>query len=161
MFSLEFLILISAIVFCVGGLVGALISRSMFPPEQQKQLEESLRTSREELDQYQREVAKHFADTAQLVHKLTESYKDVHDHLAKGALSLTNPEITQQMLAAGDKTLGIEVEDTLDNEKVEAPKDWAPKKPGSAGTLSEEFGLEEDESPSPVPEHPAARTHSS
>ena len=143
MFSLEVLIMVSAIVFCVGGLLGALISRSMFPPEHQKQLEESLKSSKQELDHYQREVAKHFADTAELVQNLTQSYKDVHDHLAKGALNLTNPEITRQVLDAGDKTLGIEAKDVMDDQEVEAPKDWAPKVPGQTGTLSEEYGLEE------------------
>lgn len=141
MFSVEVLIMVSAIVFCVGGLLGAFISRSMFPPEQQKQLEESLQTSRQELDQYQREVAQHFADTAKLVNSMTQSYKDVHDHLASGALQLTNPEITQQILEAGDKNLGIDVADSLDDHNVQAPRDWAPKTPGQTGTLSEEYGL--------------------
>lgn len=141
MFSLEVLIMACAIVFCLGGLLGAIISRSMFPPEQQKMLEESLKTSRSELDHYQREVSQHFAETAQLVQNLTESYKGVHDHLATGALKLTNPEITQQILEAGDKGLGIDAPDSLNEQEVQAPKDWAPKMPGQAGTLSEEYGL--------------------
>ena len=155
MFSVEFVIMVSAIVFCVGGLLGALISRTMFPPEQQKQLEESLKTSCQELDQYQREVAQHFADTAQLVNGLTQSYKNVHDHLASGALKLTNPEITQQMLEAGDKSLGIDAPEDLDEQSVQAPRDWAPKMPGDAGTLSEEYGLVDDEE---EPAHPLSQT---
>lgn len=152
MFSVEVLIMVSAIVFCVGGLLGAFISRSMFPPEQQKRLEESLQTSRQELDQYQREVAQHFADTAKLVNALTQSYKDVHDHLASGALQLTNPEITQQILEAGDKSLGIDVNERLDDHNIQAPRDWAPKTPGQAGTLSEEYGLSDtpDDTPTPL-----------
>jgi uncharacterized membrane-anchored protein YhcB (DUF1043 family) len=134
--------MIAVIVFCLGCLLGALVSRSFFPPEQQKQLEDSLQTSREELEQYQREVAQHFADTAKLVQNLTASYKDVHDHLAGGALKLTNPEITQQVLAAGDKSIGVEVNEELEDQHVEAPKDWAPKTPGQAGTLSEDYGLD-------------------
>lgn len=152
MFSVEVLIMVSAIVFCVGGLLGALISRSLFPPEQQKQLEESLKTSRQELDQYQREVAQHFAETAKLVNNLTQSYKDVHDHLAGGAMQLTNQEITKQILEAGDSSLGIEAQNSLDEHQVEAPRDWAPKMPGEAGTLSEEYGLSDhpDEAPHPL-----------
>ncbi len=150
MFSLEVLIMVAAIIFCIGGLLGALISRTMFPPEQQKQLEESLKTARQELDQYQREVAQHFADTAELVHNLTRNYKDVHDHLAKGALNLTNPEITRQMMAAGDKSLGIEASADIDEQQVEAPRDWAPKVPGQTGTLSEEYGLDDIERTEPT-----------
>lgn len=141
MFSVEVLIMISAIVFCLGGLLGAFISRTMFPPEQQKMLEESLSSSRKELDQYQREVAQHFADTAKLVQNLTQGYKEVHDHLANGALQLTNSEITQQILEAGDKSLGIDSPESLNEQHVEAPRDWAPKVPGQTGTLSEEYGL--------------------
>jgi len=74
-FSLEVVFMISAIVFCVGGLLGAFISRNLFPPEQQKQLEENLQASRQELDQYQREVSEHFAETAKLVQNLTQNYK--------------------------------------------------------------------------------------
>jgi len=143
-FSLEFVIMVAVIVFCLGCLLGAFISRSFFPPEQQKQLEESLQSSREELGQYQREVAQHFADTAQLVQNLTSSYKDVHDHLANGALKLTNPEITQQVLAAGDKNIGIEVHEELEDQVVEPPRDWAPKTPGETGTLSEDYGLDSE-----------------
>ncbi|WP_239923555.1 YhcB family protein [Agaribacterium haliotis] len=143
MFSLEVLIMISAIVFCIGGLLGAFISRSMFPPEQQKALEESLSNSRKELDQYQKDVAQHFAETAQLVNNLTQSYKNVHDHLASGALQLTNAEITQSMIAAGDQKLGLEAQESLDEQQVQAPRDWAPKAPGQTGTLSEEFGLDD------------------
>ena len=155
MFSVEVLIMVSAIVFCLGGLLGAIISRTMFPPEQQKLLEENLKTSRQELDQYQHEVAQHFADTAKLVNSLTQSYKEVHDHLASGALQLTNPEITQQMLEAGDKNLGIEASDIeLSEDSVEAPRDWAPKVPGQTGTLSEEYGLDEHAND----EHPLSQT---
>lgn len=141
MFSLEAVFMISAIAFCVGGLLGAFISRSLFPPEQQKILEENLQASKQELDQYQREVAEHFASTAKLVQNLTRSYKEVHDHLASGALKLTSPEITQQVLAAGDETLANSALESLEDQQVEAPRDWAPKVPGQEGTLSESFGL--------------------
>lgn len=143
MFSLEIVIMVAVIVFCLGGLLGALISRTMFPPEQQKLLEESLKSSKVELEDYQRDVAQHFADTAKLINKLTQNYREVHDHLAHGALHLTNSEITRQVLEAGDKSLGIEADDSFDESSIEAPRDWAPKAPGTASVLSEEYGLDE------------------
>lgn len=145
MFSIEAVMMIGAIVFCIGGLLGAFISRNLFPPEQQKMLEENLQASRQELDQYQREVATHFAETAKLVQNLTQSYKEVHDHISSGALQLTSPEITQQVLAAGDTTLGESELKELDDQQASPPKDWAPKVPGQTGTLSETFGLENSE----------------
>ena len=145
MYSLQVLIMVAVIVFCIGALLGALISRTLFPPAQKKLLEESLKSSRNELEKYQRDVAKHFADTASLVHKLTESYRDVHNHLANGALQLTNSEITRKLLAAGDRKMEGEPEESLlEDTHLEAPKDWAPKTPGGKGTLSEEFGLNDE-----------------
>lgn len=142
------LIMVGAITFCVGGVLGALISRSLFPPEQQKLLEDSLSSTRAELEKYQHDVAQHFADTAALVNNLTQSYREVHEHLARGAVQLTSAEIGREILRAGDETLGIEAKDLL-QEHVEAPRDWAPKAPGQKGALSEDYGLDDYKS---VPE---------
>lgn len=144
MVSLEALVMVSAVVFCVGGLVGAIISRTLIPPAQQKELENSLAAARKELDNYHQDVAQHFAETSRLVNNLTQSYKDVHEHLARGAIQLTNPEISKQILAAGDDQLGIEAHDLISEEGFHPPKDWAPKPPGRAGTLSEEYGLQDE-----------------
>ena len=146
MFSLEILIFASAVFFCIGGIVGALVSRASVSPAKQKDLESQLSQSRAELDKYQQDVAQHFAETSQLVSQLTQSYKEVHDHLAKGAIQLTNAEISKQILEAGDSNLGIEAKDNLDSLEVEPPKDWAPKTPGQKGVLSEDFGFEEETS---------------
>lgn len=139
MFSLEFLIMAGTILFCLGGLLGALLGRTIIPTENQKNLENNLQATRDELTQYQQDVASHFAETSHLVHSLTESYKDVHDHLAKGAITLTNSEITEKMIAAGEASLGLEAENALKQQRVEQPKDWAPK----AGTLSEDYGFDD------------------
>ncbi|MFT5085368.1 MAG: uncharacterized membrane-anchored protein YhcB (DUF1043 family) [Lentisphaeria bacterium] len=143
MFSLEALIMVSAIVLCLGALFGAVISRTILPPKAEKDLGKRLIASRAELEQYQHDVAQHFADTSKLIANLTNSYKEVHDHLAKGAITLTSPEISRQILEAGDRSLDIEAQNVLDELNFEAPKDWAPKTPGRAGTLSEEFGLDD------------------
>lgn len=143
MFSLETLIMVSVIVLCIGGLIGAVISRTLLPPERQRDLETRLEAAKEELDRYQQEVAKHFADTSKLVTNLTQSYKEVHDHLSKGAVALTNAEISKKMIDAGEDSLGTNSnKDALEHVDFEPPRDWAPKSPGQKGTLSEEFGLE-------------------
>ena len=140
MFSLETLIMVSAIVFCIGGLLGAVISRTLLPPEMQKDLEHRLESSRGELEKYQQDVAQHFAETSQLVANLTQSYKEVHDHLARGAINLTNSEISKKILEAGDSKLGIEASDAMEDTQIEPPKDWAPE----AGALSEDYRLNDD-----------------
>ena len=144
MFSLGTLIMVCAIVFCVGGLFGVIISRTLIPPKLQRDLEQRLQESRRELDQYQQDVAQHFAETSQLVTNLTQSYKEVHDHLAKGAIQLTNSEISKKMLASSDTSFSTETREAIDEVPFEQPRDWAPKEPGQTGMLSEEFGLEKE-----------------
>lgn len=145
-FSLEFLVMTATILFCLGGLVGALLSRTLLPSGNQKGLESSLQNARDELTQYQQEVASHFAETSRLVHGLTQSYKDVHNHLAKGAISLTNAEITEKMIAAGEVSLDLEAKEALQEQRVEQPKDWAPKQ----GALSEDYGLDDFDEDTPI-----------
>lgn len=140
-FTPETLIMVGAIVLCIGGLIGAVISRKFIPPEHQKELETNLQAAREDLKQYQQDVAQHFEETSRLVHNLTQSYKEVHEHLAKGAIHLTNSDISRQMLEAGDGNIGAEAGALLAETTVLPPRDWAPKTPGQKGTLSEEFGL--------------------
>ena len=143
-FSIEALLMVGAIFLCIGGLLGAIISRTLMPPTMQRDLEVRLQQAKTELDQYQRDVAQHFADTSKLVSNLTKSYKDVHDHLAKGAMTLTNnSEISRKIIEAGEKDLGLEANDAIENVRFDPPKDWAPKTPGQKGTLSEDFGLDE------------------
>lgn len=156
MVSIDTLIMVSAILLCVGGLLGAIISRKFMPPEMQKDLEDRLQTTKAELDQYQQDVAQHFADTSKLVSNLTQSYKDVHDHLAKGAIQLTNPEISKQILDAGDSKLGLEADEAIEELAFAPPKDWAPKVPGQTGTLSEEFGLDDTPSDDSIEEKTAS-----
>ncbi|MDX1570624.1 MAG: DUF1043 family protein [Xanthomonadales bacterium] len=47
---------------------------------------------RKEFDAYREEVADHFAKTASLVNRLTDSYKDVFEHLQDGAHGLLDEE---------------------------------------------------------------------
>lgn len=140
MFALESLLIIAVITLVVGIAIGVVIGRSWIPPEQQKALEQRLASAKDELDSYQQDVAKHFIETSKRVTELSQSYRDLHEHLAKGALNLASTDIGRQLLEAGAK------EDTimdLEDMSIEPPKDWAPKKPGSKGMLSEEFGLGE------------------
>lgn len=140
MFSLELLLIISVVMLVIGTIIGVVIGRSWVPPEQQKALETRLSSAKRELDSYQQEVAKHFMETSKRVSEMTESYRDLHEHLAKGALQLANTEIGREMLAAGDSAQEIA---DLERTPIEPPKDWAPKTPGSHGMLSEEFGIQD------------------
>lgn len=48
---------------------------------------------------FREEVADHFVTTAELVNRLTDSYKEVFDHLRQGAESLVDEETLRKRLA--------------------------------------------------------------
>jgi hypothetical protein len=137
------LIGVAAAALIFGCLVGILLTRTLSPQEQKaRDLESKLKHSEEKLIQYQQEVTQHFAQTANLVNNLTQSYKDVHDHLANDALKFANVDISRQLLKSSQASDILSAPD-IDEAEVHIPKDWAPKSPGAKGTLSETFGLNE------------------
>lgn len=149
MFTLSTLVITAIAALIVGGAVGAVLVKSLHPQEQQnREMETRLENAENKLVDYQQEVSEHFAETSQLVNNLTQSYKDVHEHLANSALNLTNPDISRQLIDAGDgKLISNETSKapTDKEDDTEAPRDWAPKSPGETGQLSEEFGLDKNE----------------
>nr|WP_243748931.1 DUF1043 family protein [Pseudomaricurvus alcaniphilus] len=127
----------------VGGLIGAGLFKGLAPQQKQnRSLETRLQKAEDQLKEYQQEVTEHFIETSELVNNLTQSYKDVHEHLASGALKLTNPDISRQLIDAGKGNLIAKGSSEQDEPPHEAPRDWAPKDPGAKGQLSEDFGLD-------------------
>ncbi len=104
-------------------------------------IEQRLHQAETELQHYQRDVAEHFAHTSQLVNNLTQAYRDVHEHLANGALKLATPAISKQILDAANSDA------SLHEQPLQPPRDWAPRAPGSKGTLSDDYGLKDEEHP--------------
>lgn len=140
MIAIETFIIIVVVTLLIGAGVGVAIGRAWVRPAHQKSLERQLSTAQQSLDTYQQDVAKHFLETANKVSDLSESYRNLHDHLATGALSLANTEIGKELIAAGDQP---PASGRIGHTSVEAPKDWAPRKPGKEGTLSEEYDLKD------------------
>ena len=145
MFSLSTLILTVLTCLICGGVVGAFLMFALRPQEKiNRELEAQLLESEAKLRDYQHEVTQHFIDTSQLINNMTRSYRDVHEHLASSALKLGNADLSRQITQAGDGKL-LEQSANLDEDgNYKAPTDWAPKKPGKHGTLSEEYGLNDD-----------------
>ena len=145
MFSLGTLVLTGLVTLLIGGVIGAVLTRSFHPREKQnRDLEQRLQQAEEKQTNYQKQVSEHFAQTSLLVNNLTQSYREVHEYLANSALKLTNPDISQQILQAAKGKLLPEDANVINGENVDPPRDWAPKEPGTAGALSEEYGLKED-----------------
>ncbi|CAM3860834.1 YhcB family protein [Parendozoicomonas haliclonae] len=97
-----------------------------------------------ELKDYQNKVADHFSTSAHLVNRLTETYRDVHEHLATSANELCTDELTRHRL--NDALLSSQALTRNANSALtEQPKDYAPKKVSDEGTLSENFRVADNQ----------------
>ncbi|MBU2887640.1 YhcB family protein [Gilvimarinus agarilyticus] len=143
MYSLITLIVTALIATFVGCLVGYLLSRNSNGSNRSSDLQNRLQEAEQALDSYQHDVTDHFARTTELVNSLNASYRDMHEHLASSALKLSTPEIGRQLLDESQHHLPGHKGHDLEHTDVEAPRDWAPKRAGSKGTLSEDYGMEE------------------
>jgi uncharacterized protein len=90
------------LVCLLGGMViGAILYKFLRSDEVRIHvLEDQLQTLSDEYENYKKDVHSHFGDSAQLLNKLTESYKDVYQHLAQGARTLCPDYIANQITQA-------------------------------------------------------------
>ncbi len=149
MFSITALILTALCSILVGGVIGYFIGAQFSSDKQStKAMEARMEQAEDELKTFQTDVTEHFQQTSALVNKLTETYRDVHEHLAGGAIKLANADIGKELVEGASKQWAqaqVTKELLTEDSVVEPPKDWAPNK----GTLSESFGLDSD---SDIPE---------
>lgn len=128
----------------LGVIIGALsANRLSGTPTRIKELESQVKSLEERHDQYKDDVSDHFNVTADLVQQMTQSYRDVYQHLATGAQDLCTSEVANKLLPAGaDAVFGIagSVSGALG---FTPPKDYATKQsPDQKGALAEDFGIE-------------------
>ncbi|MCP8687916.1 YhcB family protein [Marinobacterium sedimentorum] len=148
--------IIGAVALAVGGLIGYLLGRSGSDAGQRQTLNNQLDEAKAELATYKQEVTDHFEKTATLVNQLTNTYKDVHQHLASGAQTLCdddaaslalNESMQAKLTAAPEAPIPVvtDVVPNVEAEKVpEPPRDYAAKSSNEKGTLSEAYGLESE-----------------
>jgi len=74
----------------LGLVLGALIAQWFNKSDEEAK--EKLIALEKEFDAYREEVSDHFVETAAMVNQLTSSYKNVYDHLEKGAYKLVGQE---------------------------------------------------------------------
>jgi uncharacterized membrane-anchored protein YhcB (DUF1043 family) len=154
-YSPTLLIAAGAALFFLGLLVGTLLGRRTSSSAQK------LRDAERKLDQvlqdkqaYEDEVVEHFTDSAKLLNNLTERYRDVHNHLAKGADTLCKGRGPVSLGSLDQAADGSEIPSHLAD--IQPPLDYAPKtSPDERGMLAEEFGIERNKPAEPA--KPAAR----
>ena len=128
-------------ILLVGLLLGALIGRRGSSDNRKyRELERRLDQVLQDKKAYEDEVVEHFSQTAKLLNGLTDSYREVHNHLATGAGQLCQgqgPLALDQIQGSDPSEIPQHLAD------VQPPLDYAPKiSPDETGMLNEEFGLE-------------------
>jgi uncharacterized protein len=138
---------ISAIACLLAGLAAGWLMRRQFDPAEQRlrDLERSLHQSEVALQDYQAQVTAHFRGTAERVNRLTENYRELHQHLAEGALELCDtrqpgvePPLLTSLGGPGYRPPGAGAPTS-----VSPPRDYAPRSsPEEPGILSERYDLQ-------------------
>lgn len=132
--------------FVFGVVLGAILQRSFAGDSgKNKRLEQKLSETQDAYTKYQAEVSAHFMDTARKVQNLNNSYRDVHEQLARGASRLCSDDEANDFLSISlDQSNKGKVFDESEPSAPSMPMDYAPKeKPDEEGTLSERFGLQD------------------
>jgi len=142
-YTLSTLLLAAVFALIVGLAAGTLLSRRLSSDgRKQRELEQSLDQLLQQQKDYQHEVVEHFTDSARLLSKLAESYRDVHNHLASGADNLCDDQ-TGEILPRIPDNSATQVGSKSGLESAQPPLDYAPKvSPHATGVLNEEFGLD-------------------
>lgn len=144
MYSSSALVITGLICLLAGAGIGVLIAYVFRGKLLGQDIEQRLHATENSLQGYQRDVAEHFAQTSQLVNNLTHAYREVHEHLANGALKLATPAISRQILDSANNGPSSGGKAYITEQHIEPPRDWAPKAPGAKGTLSEDYDLRDD-----------------
>lgn len=143
--------LLYLIVLGVGVFGGYLLARARNPDTRVRELEAHLRSLQTRFDAYQDSVTQHFVSSAQLANAVTQSYRELHEHLKHGAETLSAEGRRHGSASPAQAFEGLEAPRALqgaligdDTYSLEPPRDYATKKsPLERGTLDEGFGFRE------------------
>lgn len=138
------LILIAAAALIIGLIAGVLIGRSNQSSSlRQRRVEQQIDELKSEYTRYQAQVNEHFMESAHLLRRFNDTYRDVNQHMARGANRLCNDEDWLEEIEKTTTKARIEADQA---NGFEPPRDYAPKSdPKEKGTLAEDFGLAKKE----------------
>lgn len=152
-YSLEMVLAIAAIAVIVGLLGGVFIGRrTSGSANRYRDVALKLDQVMQDKKAYEADVVEHFSETAKLLNGLTESYREVHNHLAQGADKLCHGAGPVSLERLENRHNPNDIPAHLAH--ISPPLDYAPKaSPDEKGMLNEEFGLER-KPVEPTPEVP-------
>ena len=132
-----------ALVFITGIAIGAIGYHFIHGSKNGAgRLHKRIKSLESELESYKTKVNDHFVTTAGIINRLTESYREVHQHLAMSADKLCDDEViqhhfqdallsTNSLLSTESSSAGNDIEKLPDT----PPKDYAPHHTGTTKSL--------------------------
>ena len=142
------LILAAVAALAVGLIIGLLIGRSSQGATlRQRRAEQQTEELRNEYTRYQAQVNEHFMESAQLLRRFNDAFRDVNQHMARGANRLASDDEWLEELEQENRRARLTgASGETGDDTAEPPRDYAPKKdPAEKGTLDEGFGLTDEE----------------
>jgi uncharacterized membrane-anchored protein YhcB (DUF1043 family) len=130
--------------FLAGAAAGALLFKIFRSDEAQvRDLKQQLQRLSEEHENYKSSVHSHFGNTARLFGQLTDSYREVYQHMAEGARQLCPDYISNQLTLNNETRTLLKDELPAQSDVKVQPLDYATRTSAqAAGTLSDDYGLE-------------------
>src|SRR5690554_1396923 len=118
------LILAALAALVVGIVIGVLVGRSgRGSALRQRRAAQQMDELRSEYTRYQAQVNEHFMESAHLLRRFNDAYRDVNQHMARGANRLCNDD--EWMEEIGQDSSGRLGH--AEAEPSEPPRDYAPK----------------------------------
>lgn len=141
------LILAAVAALAVGLIIGLLIGRSSQGTNlRQRRAEQQIEELRNEYTRYQAQVNEHFMESAHMLRRFNDAFRDVNQHMARGANRLANDDEWLDELEQENRRARLTGSKGDSGDVAEPPRDYAPKKdPAEKGTLDEGYGLTEEE----------------
>lgn len=140
------LILAVIAALAVGVVLGIVIGRTGGASTlRQRRVEQQMDEMRSEYTRYQAQVNEHFMESAHLLRRFNDAFRDVNQHMARGANRLANDDEWLEELEQQKSRARLE-DGSVDDGGFEPPRDYAPKKdPAEKGTLAEDYGLTDEQ----------------
>ncbi|PXF31739.1 hypothetical protein WH50_08315 [Pokkaliibacter plantistimulans] len=135
------IILIAAIAFIVGLIVGRLMPRQ---PPQKREIESFTgnTATQQELITYRADVQNHLDSTVTLFNQLLTNVEAMHSQLNSVNSKLGDGSTALRPLATVTQTVTDNTTSEAEPSPIQQPRDYVPKSsPNDVGTLAEGFGL--------------------
>lgn len=138
--------IIAVVALAAGAALGYFLYQYLHPvPRRNRELEQQLHALQEQYKHHRYDVNAHFNQTTELLGQLANSYREVHNHLARGSVELCDPGSVRVLRPLPEQSQVLEEQPPV---IIEPPRDYALKSgPYEKGVLDEDFGLEKSQRP--------------